>query len=557
MTRFSVLAALLIASLGVAAEPDEPPQKSGHDGAPVELALTPAQQQASMGGWQFGAPSSVPGPTGFQPQPGTRVTSAPGIVSNQQDEGGFWTGQGRPAWTTSQGPATFPPSRGFPSPQAPAVASDQGPATRTSQAQTDDSAPQTVAASPETAAATLGSPAPAATSSQAATPAEPAPTPGDTATTAPSPRQGGAPGVGGMGGIGNIIRDIQGLLSGNPMSLLSLARDLAGIGMPGMGQGGVATQGPFAGQQLQNIPMMTPEQLEQYRRTGQFPQPTPEQMQRWGNARTGGNAPAEATGAPPAASAAPGATQPTSVRTQPMTAAGQPAAPLQTATGPGSEAARRGQLAMGGRGASSEPATAPGTAGTGGDTPTTSTPLSPTEARVPAGVPRPPMRPTQATVNRAGYFQNENNDRMIAQAAWMVNGEVNLNRASTRQQIVQLETAMNRAQGRGQTLRNALRPSFRRGDGGYYDGMSPNGGTYALRNRPTPAQIAAFKQNVWDPVMRGSNLSDIGYGPMTGNASGGVAARQFTRDRTPGYTMPNSESYFRERIWHPLPAIGG
>jgi hypothetical protein len=46
MTRSSVLAAVLIASVGVAAEPDEPPQKSGRDGAPVELSLTPAQQQA-------------------------------------------------------------------------------------------------------------------------------------------------------------------------------------------------------------------------------------------------------------------------------------------------------------------------------------------------------------------------------------------------------------------------------------------------------------------------------------------------------------------------------
>lgn len=46
MTRLSLLAALLSASLGFAAEPDEPPQKSGHEGVPVELSLTQAQQQA-------------------------------------------------------------------------------------------------------------------------------------------------------------------------------------------------------------------------------------------------------------------------------------------------------------------------------------------------------------------------------------------------------------------------------------------------------------------------------------------------------------------------------
>src|SRR6516225_2833576 len=46
MTRFSVLAALLVALPGVAAEPDEPRQKPRHDAAPVELSLTAAQQQA-------------------------------------------------------------------------------------------------------------------------------------------------------------------------------------------------------------------------------------------------------------------------------------------------------------------------------------------------------------------------------------------------------------------------------------------------------------------------------------------------------------------------------
>ncbi|HEY6825183.1 MAG TPA: hypothetical protein VI195_12125, partial [Steroidobacteraceae bacterium] len=44
--RARMLAALLLASVGVAAEPPEPPQKSERDAAPVELSLTLSQQQA-------------------------------------------------------------------------------------------------------------------------------------------------------------------------------------------------------------------------------------------------------------------------------------------------------------------------------------------------------------------------------------------------------------------------------------------------------------------------------------------------------------------------------
>ena len=46
-------------------------------------------------------------------------------------------------------------------------------------------------------------------------------------------------------------------------------------------------------------------------------------------------------------------------------------------------------------------------------------------------------------------------------------------------------------------------------------------------------------------VLRGSNLSDVGYGPMTGNASADVAAHQFAKgDR--GYRLQAGDAYFRE-----------
>lgn len=132
----------------------------------------------------------------------------------------------------------------------------------------------------------------------------------------------------------------------------------------------------------------------------------------------------------------------------------------------------------------------------------------------------------------------------------MVNGEVGSN-ASIQAQRVQLETAFNRAQYRGQSLAHALLPSYRRGDAGYYDGRSANG-TYRASARPTPAQLMRFKTQVWDPVMAGSNTSDVGWGPMTGNASAGVAANQFRRG-TLGYKMQGGDTYFRELV---RPGVG-
>jgi hypothetical protein len=166
------------------------------------------------------------------------------------------------------------------------------------------------------------------------------------------------------------------------------------------------------------------------------------------------------------------------------------------------------------------------------------------------------MRPMQPNVDRSS-FQNENNDDTAYRAAWMVNGEVG-SKASTRQKIVQLETAFNRAQYRHHSLAHALLASRQRDDGGYYQGRPGQTPTYRESARPTPEQFAAFKRDVWDPVMKGSNLSDIGYGPMTGNASAGTAANQF-RSGTPGYTF-GQESYFREGtgsrpLTDPLPQI--
>jgi hypothetical protein len=78
---------------------------------------------------------------------------------------------------------------------------------------------------------------------------------------------------------------------------------------------------------------------------------------------------------------------------------------------------------------------------------------------------------------------------------------------------------------------------------------SPSDGYYAIDTycaaaEPTPDEVETFK-TVLTAVLHGSNLSDVGYGPMTGNASADVAAHQFAKG-DPGYQLQAGDAYFRE-----------
>jgi hypothetical protein len=99
------------------------------------------------------------------------------------------------------------------------------------------------------------------------------PTQGGVPTTSPSSTQqpgvSGQGGFPGAGGLGNIVQDILGIMSGNPQSLMGLVQDVArmggagglpaalqqltGGGMRG-GGGQIATQGPYAGRPINQIP---------------------------------------------------------------------------------------------------------------------------------------------------------------------------------------------------------------------------------------------------------------------------------------------------------------
>jgi hypothetical protein len=194
----------------------------------------------------------------------------------------------------------------------------------------------------------------------------------------------------------------------------------------------------------------------------------------------------------------------------------------------------------------------------------------------------PPMRPTQPHVDVSPLRGEIGNPQTVQRMAQMVSQEVSLKPGNTRAQIVQLETLRNRAlygivgNGRypdgtraptslaqaGQTIHG---PYSRAGYAGYYPDYS--------RQRVSPQQLEKFKREVYDVVFPpdgspGSNLSDVGYGPMTGNASndprmgerGMVAKHQYMRG-TQGYSMRKSggDDYFREHVrpGDALPQAGG
>jgi len=121
----------------------------------------------------------------------------------------------------------------------------------------------------------------------------------------------------------------------------------------------------------------------------------------------------------------------------------------------------------------------------------------------------------------------------------MVRGEVG-GKASEEVRRIQMESAMNRALTRGHSLEQALWDTGAKGSRGYYPPETFSRGRY-----PTDAFVGDLQA-----VLAGSNYGGkySGGNLITGNASGGVASRQFGRG-TPGFTMSTGsgpESYFSE-----------
>jgi hypothetical protein len=185
----------------------------------------------------------------------------------------------------------------------------------------------------------------------------------------------------------------------------------------------------------------------------------------------------------------------------------------------------------------------------------------------------PPMKPSQAGVDVSPLRREIDNPNIQRQMAQMVSQEVGLKPGNTRAQIVQLETLRNRAlygiQGNGRYPDGVRAPTSLAQAGQVIHGQGPYGragysGYYPdySNQRVSPAQQAAFKRDVYDVVFPpdgspGSNLSDVGWGPMTGNASNdprmgekGMVAKHQYMHNAQGYSMRKSggDDYFREHV---------
>ena len=155
-------------------------------------------------------------------------------------------------------------------------------------------------------------------------------------------------------------------------------------------------------------------------------------------------------------------------------------------------------------------------------------PLVTPKAKLAHGIDRSQFRPEIAS-----------SPKLVVKMTHMVFGEVG-RYAPLPVKIIQLETAFNRAQARVQTLAHVLLSVEESPKDGYYAIK-----TYCAAAEPTPQEVETFEKTVLAAVLHGSNLSDVGYGPMTGNASGDVAAHQFAKG-DPGYQLQAGDAYFRE-----------
>jgi len=155
-------------------------------------------------------------------------------------------------------------------------------------------------------------------------------------------------------------------------------------------------------------------------------------------------------------------------------------------------------------------------------------PLVAPKAKLARGIDRSQFRPEIAS-----------DPELVVKMTHMVFGEVGRH-APLPVKIIQLETAFNRAQARGQTLAHVLLSVKESLSDGYYAVD-----TYCAAAEPTLEEVETFEKTVLTAVLHGSNLSDVGYGPMTGNASADVATHQFAKG-DPGYQLQAGDAYFRE-----------
>src|ERR1700741_5112187 len=120
-----------------------------------------------------------------------------------------------------------------------------------------------------------------------------------------------------------------------------------------------------------------------------------------------------------------------------------------------------------------------------------------------------PLRPLLTPKAKLGngidrsHFRPEiaSDPELVVKMTHMVFGEVGRD-APLPVKIIQLETAFNRAQARGQTLAHVLLSVKENPSDGYYAVD-----TYCAAAEPTPEEDETFNETVLTAVLRGSNLS--------------------------------------------------
>ncbi len=152
-------------------------------------------------------------------------------------------------------------------------------------------------------------------------------------------------------------------------------------------------------------------------------------------------------------------------------------------------------------------------------------------------VPLPPPRPV---MNR-NQFVNEANDPAMAQRlATIAQGEVGRG-ASPEQKQVLLESILNRATARGQSLADVTQQYTGPGSRGYYPQSTFTGGS------ASPQETADFQKNILASALRGTDTSSAALGfPATGNASGTVASNGIANGRYSQSAMLGPETFVQQ-----------
>jgi hypothetical protein len=167
----------------------------------------------------------------------------------------------------------------------------------------------------------------------------------------------------------------------------------------------------------------------------------------------------------------------------------------------------------------------------------------------------------QGTIDRSRLAAEiKANPELEYKLAWMIQGETGeiSEKSDLSKQLIQLESAGNRALIRGQSLPWVLQSVGEAGNRGYYANA-----TYRQGARPNEHQMEIFRTRLLAPFLAGSDESTRRLGfTATGNASGGVARNGIARgDYAGGYSTISGETYafhtfdYNRSQRNPLPRV--